>query len=413
MTVAPRLPPARLRKKGPTMTDFAATRRAFHIPEGVTYLDGNSLGPMPVQAAERVAQMIRDEWAEMLITGWNRAGWYQQPRRVGDRIARLIGAGAGEVVMGDTLSIKVFQALSAALTLNPGRRVILSDSGNFPSDLYVAEGLARVAGAELRVVAPEDVAAAIGPDLAVLMLTEVDYRTGRRHDMAALTAQAQAAGALTVWDLAHSAGAVDVDLTAANADFAVGCTYKYLNGGPGAPAFIWVNPRHADAAQPCLQGWMGHAAPFAFDPAYAPAPGIERMRVGTPPVIALTGLDTALDVWDGVEMADLRARSIQLTEAFIAAAERDCPGVTLASPRDPARRGSQVALRHPQAYAVMQALIAAGVIGDFRAPDVLRFGFAPLYNDEDDVDRAVATLARILRDGSWDTPAFHQRAAVT
>lgn len=395
------------------MTDFASTRSAFHLPEGITYLDGNSLGPMPTHAAERVAAMMRDEWADMLITGWNRAGWYVQPRRVGDRIARLIGAGEGQVVMGDTLSIKVFQALSAALALTPSRRVILSDDGNFPSDLYVAQGLARVMGAELRVVAPEEVAAAITPELAVLMLTEVDYRTGRRHDMAALTAQAHAAGALTVWDLAHSAGAIDVDLLGADADFAVGCTYKYLNGGPGAPAFIWVHPRHAEAAAPCLQGWMGHAAPFAFDLGYAPAAGIERMRVGTPPVIALAALDAALDVWDGVGMADLRARSVELTEAFIEGVEAACPGVTLHSPRDPAMRGSQVGFRHPQAYAVMQALIARGVIGDFRAPDVLRFGFAPLYNDLGDVDRAVAALADILAAGAWDRPDYHRRAAVT
>ena len=395
------------------MTDFAATRRAFHLPDGITYLDGNSLGPMPRHAADRVAAMMRDEWAGMLITGWNRAGWYDQPRRVGDRIARLIGAGEGQVVMGDTLSIKVFQALSAALALRPDRRVILSDSGNFPSDLYVAQGLARMTGADLRVVAPEDVAAAITPEVAVLMLTEVDYRTGRRHDMAALTAAAHGAGALTVWDLAHSAGAVDVDLLGARADFAVGCTYKYLNGGPGAPAFIWVNPRHADAAQPVLQGWMGHAAPFAFDPAYAPAPGIERMRVGTPPVIALAALEAALDVWEGVDMAALRARSVALTQAFIAGVRSACPEVVLASPGDPALRGSQVSLRHPQAYAVMQALIDRGVIGDFRAPDLLRFGFAPLFNGPDDVDRAVATLAAILREGSWDQPRFHQRAAVT
>ncbi|WP_273502823.1 kynureninase [Paracoccus sphaerophysae] len=395
------------------MTDFASTRSAFHLPEGITYLDGNSLGPMPTHAAERVAAMMRDEWADMLITGWNRAGWYVQPRRVGDRIARLIGAGEGQVVMGDTLSIKVFQALSAALALNPSRRVILSDDGNFPSDLYVAQGLARAMGAELRVVAPEEVAAAITPELAVLMLTEVDYRTGRRHDMAALTAQAHAAGALTVWDLAHSAGAIDVDLLGADADFAVGCTYKYLNGGPGAPAFIWVHPRHAEAAAPCLQGWMGHAAPFAFDLGYAPAAGIERMRVGTPPVIALAALDAALDVWDGVGMADLRARSVELTEAFIEGVEAACPGVTLHSPRDPTMRGSQVGFRHPQAYAVMQALIARGVIGDFRAPDVLRFGFAPLYNDRGDVDCAVATLADILAAGAWDRPEYHRRAAVT
>lgn len=395
------------------MTDFTATRAAFDLPEGITYLDGNSLGPMPRHAADRVAAMMRDEWAQMLITGWNRAGWMDLPRRVGDRIAPLIGAGEGQVVMGDTLSVKVFQAVSAALALNPGRRVILSDSGNFPSDLYVAQGLARVMGAELRVVAPEDVAGAINDDLAVLMLTEVDYRTGRRHDMAALTAQAHASGALTVWDLAHSAGAVDVDLLGANADFAVGCTYKYLNGGPGAPAFIWINPRHADRAQPCLQGWLGHAAPFSFEPDYRPAAGVDRMRVGTPPVIALAALDAALDVWAGVDMADLRARSIALTEAFIAGVEADCPGVTLRSPRDPARRGSQVGFRHPQAYAVMQALIDAGVVGDFRAPDVLRFGFAPLYNDMADVTRAIEVLARILREGSWDQPRFHRRAAVT
>lgn len=395
------------------MTDFAATRRAFHLPRGITYLDGNSLGPMPVAARDRVARMMSDEWSEMLITGWNKAGWYVQPRKVGDRIARLIGAGPGQVVMGDTLSIKVFQALSAAMALRPGRRVILSDNGNFPSDLYVAEGLARAMRAELRVVAPEEVEAAITPDLAVLMLTEVDYRTGRRHDMAGLTARAHDAGALALWDLAHSAGAVDVDLMGADADFAVGCTYKYLNGGPGAPAFIWTHPRHADAAQPILQGWMGHDAPFAFDLGYRPAPGIERMRVGTPPVIALTALDAALDVWDGVSLADLRARSIELTEAFIKGVEAACPEVALNSPRDPARRGSQVSFRHPQGYAVMQALIAAGVVGDFRAPDVLRFGFAPLYNDLDDVGRAVDTLARILRDGSWDDERFRQRAAVT
>lgn len=395
------------------MTDFARTRAAFHLPQGVTYLDGNSLGPMPKAAAAKVSAMMTDEWSEMLITGWNKAGWFDQPRKVGDRIARLIGAGPGQVVMGDTLSIKVFQAVSAARALRPDRRVILSDSGNFPSDLYVAQGLARAVDAELRVVAPEDVADAITDDVAVTMITEVDYRTGRRHDMAALTARAHAAGALTVWDLAHSAGAVDVDLLGANADFAVGCTYKYLNGGPGAPAFIWINPAHAEAAQPILQGWMGHAAPFAFDLDYRPAGGIDRMRVGTPPVIAMTALEAALDVWDGVQMADLRARSIELSEAFIKGVEAHCPDVTLHSPRDPAQRGSQVGFRHPQAYAVMQALIAKGVIGDFRAPDVLRFGFAPLYNDLDDVARAVDVLAAILRDGTWDREDFHRKAAVT
>lgn len=394
-------------------TDFTNTRRAFHLPEGVTYLDGNSLGPMPRDAARRVADMMTDEWSQMLITGWNKAGWYVQPRKVGDRIARLIGAGPGQVVMGDTLSIKVFQAVSAARALRPDRRVILSDSGNFPSDLYVAEGLAKAVDAELRVVAPEQVADAIGDDLAVLMITEVDYRTGRRHDMKALTEKAHRHGALTVWDLAHSAGAVDVDLLGCGADFAVGCTYKYLNGGPGAPAFIWTNPDLAEQAQPILQGWMGHAAPFAFDMEYRPAAGIERMRVGTPPVIAMAALDAALDIWDRVEMADLRARSIDLSQAFIAGVEANCPEVTLNSPRDPSQRGSQVSFRHPNGYAVMQALIARGVIGDFRAPDVLRFGFAPLYNDLDDVAHAVDILADILANRTWDRPDFHQKAAVT
>lgn len=395
------------------MTDFDKTKQAFHLPQGVTYLDGNSLGPMPKAAKARVADMMADEWSEMLITGWNKAGWYVQPRKVGDRIARLIGAGPGQVVMGDTLSIKVFQAVSAARAMRPHRRVILSDSGNFPSDLYVAEGLARAVDAELRVVAPEEVAGAIDDTVAVLMITEVDYRTGRRHDMKALTQAAHKAGALTVWDLAHSAGAVDVDLLGCDADFAVGCTYKYLNGGPGAPAFIWTHPRHADAAQPILQGWMGHRAPFAFDQSYQPAPGVERMRVGTPPVIALTVLDAALDVWDDVSMPDLRARSIELTQAFIAGVEEHCPDLVLNSPRDPAKRGSQVSFRHPQGYAVMQALIAQGVIGDFRAPDVLRFGFAPLYVDLDDVAHAVQIMAMILKDKSWDREEFHERASVT
>ncbi|MDF3607865.1 kynureninase [Paracoccus sp. DMF-8] len=395
------------------MTDFARTRAAFHLPAGVTYLDGNSLGPMPLAAAARVQRMMAAEWGDMLIGGWNGAGWYDQPRRTGDRIARLIGAGAGEVVMGDTLSIKVFQALSAALALRPGRRVILTDSGNFPSDIYVAQGLGDALDAQVRVVEPLALAGALTDDVAVLMVTEVDYRSGYRHDMAELTRRAHAAGALTIWDLAHSAGAVDTDVTAAGADFAVGCTYKYLNGGPGAPAFIRVAPHLADQARPILQGWMGHRLPFAFEQDYHAAPGIERMRVGTPPILALAALDAALDIWDEVDMAALRARSIELTGAFIGAVESACPGLELVTPRDPARRGSQVSFRHPQAYAVMQALIAQGVIGDFRAPDVLRFGFAPLYNTLDDVHRAAQVLGQILAGKSWDRPAFHARAQVT
>jgi len=397
------------------MTDFEATRAMFHLPEGMIYLDGNSLGPLPRAATARMQRAMQDEWGEMLITGWNRAGWMAQPRALGDRIARLIGAAPGTVVLGDTLSVKVYQALAAALALRPDRRVILSDSGNFPSDLYMAEGLIRALdrGHELRVVAPGDVAEAITDEVAVTLLTEVDYRTGRLHDMAGLTARAHAAGALTVWDLAHSAGALPVDVAGAGADFAVGCTYKYLNGGPGAPAFIHVAPRHADAAFPALSGWLGHDAPFAFEPAYRAGAGIERMRVGTPPVLAMAALEAALDVWEGVDMGALRARSIDLSEQFIAGVEAACPMLTLASPRDPARRGSQVSFRFEEGYAAMQALIARGVIGDFRAPDIMRFGFTPLYTGTADVQAAIRILAEVMQHETWDDPAHHRRNAVT
>lgn len=397
------------------MTDFATTKRMFHLPDGITYLDGNSLGPLPKAAANRISQVTADEWGEMLITGWNRAGWMASPGRIGDRIGRLIGAEPGHVMTGDTLSVKVYQALAAAIEMRPERRVILSDSGNFPSDLYMAEGLIRSLdrGHELRVVAPGEVADAITEEVAVLMLTEVDFGTGRLHDMASLTGKAHAAGALTVWDLAHSAGALPVDLAGAEADFAVGCTYKFLNGGPGAPAFIYVAPRHADRARPALSGWLGHAAPFDFTRTYRAAPGVARMRVGTPPVLALAALDAALDIWDDVDMTALRARSVELSERFIAAVEKTCTGFTLASPRDPKYRGSQVSFRFDHGYAAMQALIARGVIGDFRAPDIMRFGITPLYLDETDIDHAVSRLAEVMEKALWQDPAYRVRGAVT
>jgi len=397
------------------MTDFAATRARFDLPEGVIYLDGNSLGPLPKGAAARAQEIIAREWGGMLITAWNRAGWIDLPRRLGDRIGRLIGAAPGTVSVGDTLSIKVYQALAAALAMRPDRRVVLSDTGNFPTDLYMADGLLRMLGQghELRVVAPEAVAGAITEEVAAVMITQVDYRTGRMHDMAAITEAAHAAGALALWDLAHSAGALPVDLAGARADFATGCTYKYLNGGPGAPAFIYVRPDLADRAVPALSGWMGHEAPFAFDLSYRPAEGVERMRVGTPAILAMGVLDAALDVWDGVEMADLRERSIELSELFIAEVEASCPGLELASPRDPGARGSQVSFRFDQGYAAMQALIAEGVIGDFRAPDIMRFGFTPLYLGEGEVREAAARLARILATHAWDRPEFHRREKVT
>lgn len=397
------------------MTDFARTRAAFDLPDGIIYLDGNSLGPLPRAAAGRVQAAIADEWGKLLITGWNRAGWMDLPARLGDRIGRLIGAPPGTVVLGDTLSIKVYQALASALELNPGRRVILSDTGNFPSDLYMADGLVRTLGQgyEVRTVAPESVEAAITADLAVLMLTEVDYRTGRKHDMARLIRKAHDIGALVVWDLAHSAGAIPVDVTGAEADFAVGCTYKYLNSGPGGPAFIYVAPRLADRARPALSGWLGHEAPFAFELDYRPGRAVERMRVGTPPILQLRALEAAMDIWDTVDMNAVRARSIDLTEAFIKGVEAACPTLALASPRDPEARGSQVSFRHPEGYAIMQALIARGVIGDFRAPDILRFGFTPLYTTMDDVSGAAAILAEIMAGSLWDRPDYRTRAKVT
>ena len=397
------------------MTDFAATKALFHLPEGMIYLDGNSLGPLPKAASEKMRHVMEAEWGEMLITGWNKADWMGHPTRVGDRIARLIGAEPGHVVMGDTLSIKVYQALASALEMRPDRRVVLSDSGNFPSDLYMAEGLLKSLdrGYELRVVAPEEVAANITEEVAVTLITEVDYRTGRMHYMAALTALAHEKGALTIWDLAHSAGAIPVDLDGANADFAVGCTYKYLNGGPGAPAFIYVAPRHAFAAQPALSGWLGHDAPFAFEQSYRPGAGIERMRVGTPPVLALSALESALDIWDMTDMAAIRAASIELTETFIAEVEARCPDLTLASPRVPEQRGSQVSFRFAEGYAAMQALIARGVIGDFRAPDIMRFGFTPLYIGKSDVIRAAEIIEDIMTNRLWDAAEYKTRARVT
>ncbi|MHB2267278.1 kynureninase [Aliihoeflea sp. PC F10.4] len=398
------------------MTDiFSRTRDLFRIPDGTIYLDGNSLGVLPKAVGARVQETIEAEWGDMLITAWNKAGWMDMPARVGDRIGRLIGAPSGSVTMGDTLSIKVYQALASALELNPDRKIVLSDSGNFPTDLYMAQGLIASLGKghELKIVAPEEVEAHIDETVAALMITEVDYRTGRLHDMKRLTQKAHEAGALVIWDLAHSAGALPVDLAGADADFAVGCTYKYLNGGPGAPAFIYVALRLAEKVRPALSGWIGHEAPFAFDLDYRPGKGVERMRVGTPPILALTALDAALDAWDVVTMDQVRARSIELSEHFIAEVERRCPELELASPRDPQKRGSQVSFRFSEGYAAMQALISKGVVGDFRAPDIMRFGFTPLYLSKADVTRAAEILEDIMSNRLWDTPEFKARSKVT
>lgn len=388
---------------------------AFIIPEGVIYLDGNSLGPLPKAVAARVQSMIADEWGKMLIRGWNGAGWMDQPSRVGDQVAGIIGAPEGTVVMGDTLSLKVFQALAAAVKINPERRVILSDTGNFPSDLYMAEGLVGLLeqGYELRTVAPEEVMDAVDESVAVVMLTQIDYRTGRMHDMNAVTAAVQAKGAVMLWDLAHSAGAVEVDLEGSNCEFAIGCTYKYLNGGPGAPAFIYVRGDLVETIEPALSGWLGHRQPFAFDLNYKAGAGIERMRVGTPPVIQLTALEVAMELWDDVDMAQLRADSIALQEQFIMEIERDVPQLTLASPRDSTVRGSQVSFQFHEGFAAMQAVIDRGVIGDFRAPDIMRFGFTPMYLDSGDVSAAVAIIADVMNNNLWDQDKYKVRSKVT
>lgn len=386
---------------------LASRRESFVLPDNEVYLGGNSIGAMPKQVAARMHQAVEEEWAIGLKRSWNDAGWFTLTRRTGAKIARLIGAPADSVVVSDTISVNLFKLLSAALDLVPGRKVILSDNGNFPSDLYVAQGLiARLGGGlRLEVVEPEEVEAAIDETVAVLMLTEVDYRTARIHDMRTLTKKARAASAVTVWDLAHSAGAIEVDVAAAQVDFAYGCTYKYLNGGPGAPAFVYLRPDLVAKVRSPITGWWGHEAPFAFDLDYRPAPGIERMQCGTQPILSLCALDAALDVWDGVDMAMVRAKSLRLTELFASLALARCQkhGLRLAGPAEAAKRGSHVSLHCPNGLAVMKALIAAGVVGDFRAPDVIRFGFAPLYNRHVDAFDAAATLARILEERSWET----------
>ncbi len=397
---------------------LGALRNEFSLREGLIYLDGNSLGALQKSIPARVDKCVRDEWGRDLIGSWNSADWVSLPQKVGARIAPLIGAGSADVVVTDATSVDLFKVLAAALAARPDRRVIVSERSNFPTDLYVAEGLAALAGRghELRLVdAPESVEPAIDTDVAVVMLTHVNYRTGRMFDMDAVTARAHAAGALTIWDLAHSAGAVPVDLGAATADFAIGCGYKYLNGGPGAPAFIYASPAmQAETTQP-LSGWFGHKEPFAFEPSYRPAQGISRFLTGTPPVLSMVALDEALRIWERVSIADVRAKSVALCDLFIELVETRCAGfgLTLASPREAASRGSQVSFAHQDAYAVMQALIARDLVGDFRAPDLLRFGFTPLYTRFVDVFDAVERLRQVLAGEEWREERFSVRGKVT
>ncbi len=418
---------------------LAPLRDAFALPAGVIYLDGNSLGALPKATAQRIQQVMQDEWGRDLIRSWNSAGWIDLAQRIGNKIAPLVGAGANELTVGDSTSVNLYKVLSAAVELVRAdaakvnarqRRLIVSERSNFPTDLYIADTIARAQGFELKMVEADALADHMNDDLAVLMLTHVNYRTGRMHDMATVTRAAHAAGALMVWDLAHSAGAVPVNLKgdgsdAAGADFAVGCGYKYLNGGPGAPAFVWAHPRHVarmdreQMRQP-LSGWLGHAAPFEFSTDYRPADGIQRFVCGTPPVLSMAALECGIDVFADAEpfggMAALRRKSLALTALFIDLVESRCAGhgLALVTPRDDALRGSQASFARAEgAYAIMQALIARGVIGDFRAPDLLRFGFTPLYTRFVDAWDAAEHLAAVLASGEWREARFNQRAAVT
>jgi kynureninase len=392
---------------------LAAFRGRFELPEGVIYLDGNSLGALPSATPERLAQVTRQEWGQGLIRSWNTAGWIGAPQRVGGKIARLIGAEADEVIVADSTSVNLYKLLSAGLAASPGRRVILSEPGNFPTDLYIAQGIAAAdPSVSVRTLPRDEIVAAAGPDTLV-MLTHVHYKTGQKFDMLAVTQAVQAKGGMILWDLSHSAGAVALELSAAGVDLAVGCGYKYLNGGPGAPAFLYVAQRHQAALRSPLSGWMGHAAPFAFGDDYVPAPDLKRFLCGTPPILSLAALECGVDLFLEADMAAVAEKSQRLGDLFIAWVEAHCPGLTLLTPRDAAARGSHVSFAHPNGYAVMQAMIARGVIGDFREPDAMRFGFAPLYIGYADVWRAVQILKDILETRAWDDPRHAARAAVT
>lgn len=388
-------------------------RARFALPEGICYLDGNSLGALPLGVAEAVADTVETQWGRDLITSWNANGWWTLPARVGDRIGALVGAAPGQVMCGDSTSIQLFQALTALVRANPGRGTLVTDGGNFPTDQYLAESVARLLGLRLVRTSPSDLSSVLGPDVALVSFSAVDYRTGELWDAAGITAAVHEAGAVMLWDLAHAAGAVPFELDALGADAAVGCSYKYLNGGPGAPAWLYLPRRHQQSADLPLTGWQGHASPFALDPSYAPAAGIERARIGTPSVLGMRALDAALDVFDSVSIEQIRTKSLALTQLVIDFADNALPGVEVATPRDDHRRGSQVALAMPDAYAVTQALIARGVIGDYREPNLLRLGFAAPYLTYTQAWDAMAALRDVLDSGEYRDPRFTQRAAVT
>ncbi|MFZ9967794.1 MAG: kynureninase [Steroidobacteraceae bacterium] len=394
---------------------LAGFRERFHLPRGLVYLDGNSLGPLPSRTQERIARVTAQEWGDGLINSWESAGWIDAPSRIGDKIARLIGAGRGEVLVADSTSINLFKCLAAALAMQPGRTVMLSESGNFPTDLYMMQGLAGLTGARCEVVPADQLLGRLDETIAVLTLTHVNYRSAAIHDLAAITRAAHDAGALVAWDLSHSVGSVPVDLESAGVDFAVGCGYKFLNGGPGAPAFIYVARRHQALAPAVLSGWLGHREPFAFDETYQPDPGIGRFRCGTPPILSLMALEEGVDLLLEADQAALRRKQSALSRLFIELVDSHCEGMgfTLASPREDERRGGHVSLRHPHGFAIMQALKGRGVIGDFRGPDILRFGIAPLYLSFGDIYEAVTRLVNVMREAEWRRPEFNRRASVT
>lgn len=392
-----------------------AMREKFALPEGVIYLNGNSLGPLPLATKNRMRDAVEKEWGEGLIRSWNSADWVSLPQRLGGMIARLVGADSDEVIVADSTSVNLYKLIHAALKLQPGRSKIVTELGNFPTDLYVLQGVERDAGVELCAVAREQIMDAVDEQTALLVLTHVHYKSGEMFDLKAVTQIAQKKGALVLWDLSHSTGAVPVDLNAAGVDMAVGCGYKYLNGGPGAPSFLYVARRHHEDFKQPLTGWFGHARPFDMSDQFEPAPGLTRALCGTPSVLGCIALEEGVALALQADMDKVRSKSIALCELFVSLVEERLSafGFELASPRDPQQRGSQISLRHPEAYPIMQALIAAGVIGDFRSPDILRFGFAPLYTRFVDVERAVEVFSRVMTESLWRDPAYQVRAKVT
>ncbi len=395
---------------------LAPLRQAFELPKGVVYLDGNSLGPLPKVVPKALAQVIERQWGASLIKSWNDHDWINLPSRVGEKIARLIGAGPGQVICTDSVSVNLFKVLAAGLGLSARPAKILSEADNFPSDLYLVEGMNTLLGAAapaIEVVQTDALLEHLDASVSILLLTQVNFKTGAMHDLAELTARAQAVGALVVWDLSHSAGVLDLELDAANVDFAVGCGYKFLNGGPGAPGYVYVASRHQGSVTQPLSGWMGHAEPFAFSEHYEPAPGIKRFLSGTPAILSMTALDAALSVFDGLELAQVRAKSEKLGAYLIHLTDAIDDALELISPRDANQRGSQISFRHPLAYPIVQALIEAGVIGDFRAPDIVRLGFNPLFNSFSDIEQAAAVLKTVLMTKAHFEPRLNARKLVT